>query len=66
MPSAEPLIPQQAKAYIGERASQVRLAQIPLHNDRPPWLLGKSQPDINFTTVDGLHNIFVLKNDDSE
>ena len=41
------------------RVSRGCLAQIPLRNDRPLWLLGKSQPDINFTTVNGLHNIFV-------
>lgn len=44
----------------------MRLAQIPLHNDRPPRLLGKSQPDINFPAVNDLHNIFVLKTDDLE
>ena len=37
------------------------LAQIPLRNDRPLRLLGKSQPDINFTTVNGLHNILFKK-----
>lgn len=48
------------------RASRVCLARILLHRDGPPRLLGKSQQDINFTTVNSLHNIFVLKNDDSE